>query len=59
MDGIPVGLESQRDERRGADLGGLRQVVLVLVERLAVREVLDQLGDELLLLPCRRMVIRD
>ena len=59
MDGIPVGLESQRDERRGVDLGGFRQVVLVLVERLAVREVFDQLGDELLLLSGGRTVIRD
>lgn len=28
-------------------------------ERLAVREVLDQFGDELLLLSCGRTVIRD
>ena len=59
MDGIPVGFQRQRDERRGVDLGGFRQVVLVLVERLAVREVFDQFGDELLLLPCGRTVIRD
>ena len=59
MDGIPVGLENQCDERRGTDLGGLSQVVLVLVERFAVREVLDQLGDELLLLSGGRTVIRD
>ena len=59
MDGIPVGLESQRDERRGVDLGGFRQVVLVLVERFAVREVFDQLGDELLLFSGGRTVIRD
>ena len=59
VNGIPVGFQRQRDERRGADLGGLRQVVLVLVERFAVREVFDQFGDELLLLPCGRTVIRD
>ena len=39
VNGIPVGFESQRDERRGVDLGGFRQVVLVLVERFAVWEV--------------------
>ena len=39
VDGIPVGLESQRDERRGVDLSGLCLVVLVLIERFAVREV--------------------
>ena len=39
VDGIPVGLQRQRDERRGVDFGGLRQVVLVLVERFAVWEV--------------------
>ena len=59
MDGIPVGFQRQRDERRGADLSGLRQVVLVLIERLAVRKVLDQFGDELLLLSCGRTVIWD
>ena len=59
VNGIPVGFESQRDERRGVDLSGFRQVVLVLVERLAVREVFDQFCDELLLLSCGRTVIRD
>ena len=59
VNGIPVGFQRQRDERRGADLGGLRQVVLVLIERLAVREVLDQFDDELLLLSGGRTVIRD
>ena len=39
VDGIPVGLQRQRDERRGVDFGGLRQVALVLVERFAVWEV--------------------
>ncbi len=59
VDGIPVGFESQRDERRGVDLGGFRQVVLVLVERFAVWEVYDQFCDELLLLSCGRTVILD
>ena len=59
VDGIPVGLQRQRDERRGADLSGLRQVVLVLIERLAVRKVLDQFSGELLLLSCGRTVIWD
>ena len=59
MDGIPVGFQRQRDERRGTDLSGLRQVVLVLIERLAVRKVLDQFGDKLLLFSCGRTVIRN
>ena len=59
VNGIPVGFESQRDERRGVDLRRLRQIVLVFVERLAVREVLDQFGDELLLLVRGRTVIRN
>ena len=59
VDGIPVGFQRQRDERRGVDFRGLRQVVLVLVERFAVREVFDQFGDELLLLSGGRTVIRD
>lgn len=59
VDGIPVGFQRQRDERRGADLGGFCQVVLILIERLAVREVFDQLGDQLLLLSGGRTVIRD
>ena len=59
VNGIPVGFEGQRDERRGVDLGGFCQVVLVLIERLTVREVFDQLGDELLLLSCGRTVIRN
>ena len=59
VNGIPVGFESQRDERRGVDLSGFRQVVLVLIERLVVREVLDQFCDELFLLSCGRTVIRD
>ena len=59
VNGIPVGFESQRDERRGVDLSGFRQVVLVLIERLAVREVFDQFCDELLLLSCGRTVIWD
>ena len=47
------------DERRGVDLGGFRQIVLVLIERLAVREVFGQFCDELLLLSCGRTVIWD
>ena len=59
VNGIPVGFEGQRDERRGVDLGGFCQVVLVLIERLAVRKVLDQFGDKLLLFSCGRTVIRN
>ena len=59
VNGIPVGFQRQRDERRCIDLCGLCQVVLVLIEHLAVREVFDQFCDELLLLSCGRTVIWD
>ena len=56
---IPIGFESQRDERRGVGLGGLVHVVAVLIQFFDLWEILHQFCDELLLLSCGGTVIRD
>ena len=55
---VPVGFQRQSEEGGGRRLGGLGLVARILVEGFGVREVLHQLGDELLLLACGRTVIR-
>ena len=59
MERIPVGLQRQCDERGGVSLGGLCDVVFILIERFAVRKIFREFVDELLLLPCGWTVIRD
>ena len=55
---VPVGLQRQRDECGGIELGGLCSIVLILIEGFAVRKIFRKFVDELLLLACGRTVIQ-
>ena len=56
---FPVGFQRQRDKCRGGCLGWFGSVVLILIQRFAVRKIFCEFCDEQLLLSCGRTVVRN